>query len=46
MAIAAAFHRLTLLDTSHRQRVRRALKTGADYVPVGTLASLVVEALT
>jgi hypothetical protein len=27
------------------QRVRRALKTGAEYVPVGTLASLVVEAL-
>jgi hypothetical protein len=28
------------------QRVRRALKIGAGYVPVGTLASLVVEALT
>jgi len=28
------------------QRVRRALTTGAEYVPVGTLASLVVEALT
>lgn len=33
-------------SASSGQRVRRALETGVEYVPVGTVASLVVGALT